>query len=243
MKKELIKLPRLYTNQPLMAGQPIMLSPAHTHYFRSVLRRQEDDLFRVFNGRDGEFTAQITALGKKDGQAQIQEKIREQPLHTPEIHLIFAPIKKQRLDILIEKAVELGVGALHPVVTARTENRKLNEERLQAQTIEAAEQCERLTIPVLHPLTPLATKLTAWRSPAPLYWCRERTDAKPLKGLNLQNAAFLVGPEGGFNEHETALLEQNSGVMPISLGKTVYRSETACIICLSAAMLCQNQDP
>lgn len=230
------KLPRLYTAAALAAQRPFALEEAQAHYFRAVLRQQEGDAFRVFNGCDGEFLAKITKLGKKENEALTLEKIKPQPPKSPELHLLFAPIKKQRMDFLVEKAVELGATGLHPVITDRCEIRKINEARLRAQIIEAAEQCERMDIPVLHGAMDLPRKLAAL--PAnPVIWCTERLDAPLISSLKGAMNAFLIGPEGGFTDQEAALLGKTPGISPASLGDTIFRSETAAVFCLVSAVL------
>lgn len=134
------------------------------------MRREPGDLVRLFNGRDGEWLGEIEALGKKDGRVLPLEQVKVQPVKAPEVHLIFTPLQKNRLDFLVEKAAELGATALHPVLTARTEHRKINEERAGLQLIEASEQCERLDIPVLHPLEDLKAKMVKWSVDTPVFW-------------------------------------------------------------------------
>ena len=218
-------------------GLPLTLAPTHCHYLKTVLRRQEGDFIRVFNGIDGEYTAEITTLGKKTGTTTLVEKLKDQPTAAPHVHLLFAPIKKARLEILIEKAVELGVTDLHPVLTMRTENRKLNIERLRAQIIEAAEQCERLDIPQFHAIQKLETVITKWDKTSEIFWANERGENTPLNRCRAQNYAFLIGPEGGFTNEEAEMLYKVTNITPISLGKRIYRAETAAMLCLSHATL------
>ena len=233
MDLEVKKLPRLYVDSVLALHAPFTLDNAKAHYFRTVLRRQEGHLFRVFNGRDGEYLAEITALSKKDGEAIPQKKIQDQPSSARPLHLLFAPIKKQRMDFLIEKAVELGVTDLHPVITAHCEVRKINPERIQAQIIEAAEQCERMTIPILHDLCGLKEKLAGKLPPVPVLWCAERQDVPLLSRHTGKTQAFLIGPEGGFDDQEIQTLFKQPGITPVSLGNTLYRAETAALLCLA----------
>lgn len=237
MDLEFKKLPRLYVDCVLALHAPFALDTAKAHYFRTVLRRQEGHLFRVFNGRDGEYLAEITALSKKDGEATPQKKIQDQPSSARALHLLFAPIKKQRMDFLIEKAVELGVTDLHPVITAHCEVRKINPERIQAQITEAAEQCERMTIPILHDICALKEKLAGKLPPVPVLWCAERLEA-PLLSTKSENAqGFLIGPEGGFDDQEVKILSNTPGIVPVSLGNTIYRAETAALLCLAWARM------
>lgn len=237
MCKDYFKLPRLYLDQPLLDNGIITFSQKSAHYFRTVLRRQDGDCFRVFNGQDGEFLAEIKALGKKSGQAILQEKLKDQPEKSPQTHLFFAPLKKNRMDILIEKSVELGVTDLRPIITARTEVRKINEKRIKAQIIESAEQCERLDIPTLHTIETLDKSLKNLQFDGNIYACVERGDNPPLhKAISPGNAGFIIGPVGGFEDQEIDLLEKNKLIKTVSLGKTVYRAETASIICLVYAL-------
>ncbi len=194
---------------------------------------------RIFNGREGEYLATLGTIGKKTATAILNKQIFAQPTHIEHIHLFFAPIKKARMDILIEKAVELGVTDLHPVTTERTEYRKLNETRITAQIIEAVEQCERLNIPTLHPIQTLDQKLRSWDSP--LLWAAERYDASHLSTITGDNYAFLIGPAGGFTPQECEKLKRHDQVTPISLGEAVYRSETAALLCLAHAQLQKTQ--
>ena len=232
MSDQYSKLPRLFLDQPLNEKASLSLEEGHAHYFRSVLRRQAGDSFRVFNGSDGEWLAEITELGKKRGTATCTEQIKPQSPAPQERHLLFTPIKKHRMDFLIEKAVELGVTDLHPILTHQTEVRKINEERLNAQIIEALEQCERMHKPTLHALENLDKKLATWQGPTPIYAALERQDAPALKNIT-QPQAFLIGPEGGFDQEEITHLSENKKIQPISLGQTIYRTETACLICLA----------
>ena len=231
-------LPRLYTAAPLAAGQPVALETAQAHYLRTVLRRQAGDSVRLFNGRHGEWRAAIERLDKKGGLLAPQEQLKPQPEAAATVHLLFAPLKKNRMDIIIEKATELGVSDFHPVITNRTEVRSLNMERLQAQIIEAAEQSERLTLPALHPPQPLTGKIAAWQGPVPILWARERGAARHLADIRQENWAFLIGPVGGFDPQEDDSLSRDTRILPVSLGAAILRAETASILCLAHARLC-----
>lgn len=233
------KLARLYTAQDLAQGVAAALTEEQTHYLKNVLRKKPGDALRVFNGRDGEFLAALEAAGKKILSARVQKKIREQPERLRETRLLFAPIKKSRMNFLIEKAVELGVTRFHPVITAHTENRSLNETRLRAQVIEAAEQCERMDIPQLHAPEPLKTKISAWDKSVNILWCYERSIKSPSlkEEAGNGNYAFLIGPEGGFDDDEAAFLSRHSFVRPVSLGDSILRAETAALSCLAWAKL------
>jgi 16S rRNA (uracil1498-N3)-methyltransferase len=240
MMKEYYKHPRLYLKDPLQPGASLSLSREQAHYLKNVLRKAQGDIVRVFNGRDGEWVSQIMELHKKGGCLTVGECLKPQPERNGRLHLYFAPIKKQRMDILIEKAVELGVGEFHPVMTSRTENRKLNKERLEAQIFEAAEQCERLEIPVLHEAAPLLQVLKARRE-YPLYVGLEREETKSLAQQNLgPEIGFLIGPEGGFDDNEIESIKASNAVT-VSLGEAVLRAESAAIVCLTWAMLAKQR--
>ncbi len=230
--------PRIYVTQDLAPGVQILLSPEHAHYLKNVLRREERDFIRMFNGRDGEWLMRLDALSKKSGIACAQEKLRHQPNIANFTTLYFAPIKKTRLDILIEKAVELGVHHLCPVITARTENRKLKMERMCAQVIEAAEQCERLDMPIIHDPIDLFHLPQDVTIHAGIERDAQRGDAPLITSLpGGEDVAFLIGSEGGFTDEEVAMLSARTNIRFISLGDRIYRAETAAILCLSHVTL------
>jgi 16S rRNA (uracil1498-N3)-methyltransferase len=234
-------LSRLYVPDDLKLNASLALGDDQAHYLKNVLRKSANDTLRLFNSRDGEFIGTLEDISKKGARVTLTKQIRTQPSNTPPVHLLFAPLKKDRMDFLVEKAVELGVTDLHPVITARTEVREPNETRIRAQIIEAAEQCERMSVPVLHPATPLLKKIAAWNGPKPLYWCFERSESAPhIAALPAQAAAFIIGPAGGFDENEARLLASHESVKQISLGQAVYRAETAAFLCLGAVLL-KNQ--
>lgn len=237
LMKQTYKFPRLYVSAALAAGQTIEVEPDQAHYLKSVLRLDEGDEIRVFNGHDGEWLAQIGRIGKKTASAALLDRIIIQPAQRQELHLLFTPIKKNRLDFLIEKAVELGVTHLHPVITTHTEVRKINEKRLQAQIIEAAEQCERLDLPEIYEPKPLKTCLESWPHDFPIFWAAERLEEALALAGTKDAQAFLIGPEGGFHKDESEYLLKNKNVTPISLGSEILRTETAALACLSHAML------
>ena len=202
------------------------------------MRKQGGAPLRLFNGVDGEWLACITNMGKKASEVTLDECVKEQPDERRSVHLYFSPIKKQRMDILIEKAVELGVSDLHPVLMNRTVLRKLNIERLNAQIIEASEQCERMDIPTLHPACTFDEVIAELERP--VHVCLERSDkTKALSPCDMGgDVAFLVGPEGGFDDHEIKAILASEKTVPISLGENILRAETAVIACLSYAVLC-----
>lgn len=226
MKPDQTKAPRLYCNAPLGQDITAPLADDQSHYLLNVMRRNDGDIIRVFNGCDGEWSAQLVKTGKKAAALRCLEML--QPQYTPQYktHLFFAPIKKDRLAFLIEKSVELGVTDLHPVLTDRTENRNLNFDRLEKQMIEAAEQCERTDIPVLHDIAVLASVSDAT---FPVMAAIERDDAVPFMPVRTvpEHCGFLIGPEGGWTEGEVAFLHQCATIHPVNLGRRILRAETA----------------
>lgn len=235
MDEKIWTYPRIHVEDDLGNEKTIPLSTEHAHYFRTVLRRQDGNHIRLFNGRDGEWLATLDSLGKKSGNALLVRQTCIQPKAPAKISLFFAPIKKARMSILIEKAVELGVTDLYPTLTERTENRKLKPERIEDQIKEAAEQCERLEIPTLHPIA----KITALPYDVTIHACIERDDerqkAPHISAITEKNLNVLVGPEGGFTSKEIEHLAKKDNIIPISLGNRIYRAETASIICLTHA--------
>ncbi|MCB1681179.1 MAG: 16S rRNA (uracil(1498)-N(3))-methyltransferase [Alphaproteobacteria bacterium] len=237
MTYPLYKHPRLYLNEEFSEGAVLPLSDAQGHYLKNVLRLTAGRRVRIFNGKDGEWLAEIAFLDKKRSSVALLEIIKPQPVNGWRVRLLFSPIKKQRMDVLIEKAVELGVTDFYPVLTTRTENRSLKDERIALQIIEAAEQCERLDLPVLHPALSLAGLLNTWEGPRVLA-CLERAEASALPKIRLEkDCAFLIGPEGGFDPEEIESLSASAKIQAVSLGETILRAETAALFCLSHARL------
>ncbi len=237
-----IKLPRLYVDQELKKSVLMVLDNTQAHYLKNVMRRKTGDSLRIFNGKDGEWLGVLSFPSKKTAEIAIQKQLLPQSQRQHAVHLVFAPIKKARMDWLIEKSVELGVTHLHPVLTQNTEIRQINEKRIEQQIIEAAEQCERFDIPSLAPLQPLKTLLQNRESKTPLLACIERETAKPVKDAlsksNRDDIAFLIGPEGGFTQEEKDMLGSTENIIPISLGTNILRSETAACYVLSALSAC-----
>jgi 16S rRNA (uracil1498-N3)-methyltransferase len=229
---EFSKTPRLFIVAQCMPGKEIALSKSQSHYAQNVLRLSIGDALRVFDGQHGECLAHIIKGGKQT-EIQVQKLLRPQET-VPGPWLFFSPLKKTAMDFLIEKATEIGVSTLCPVLTDRTIVRTLNMDKIQAHLIEAAEQCERLDIPVMLPLTPLKDIFTLLPEDMPLYFCQERSIAMHISSIthNPQRAA-LIGPEGGFTDQEIAILLKNPQVHPVSLGKNILRAETAALYVLS----------
>jgi 16S rRNA (uracil1498-N3)-methyltransferase len=213
------------------------LDAPRTHYLRHVLRLEKGERIAIFNGRDGEYTARIDGFGKNWATLAIEGRRREQASE-PDVWFLFAPIKRARLDFMVEKATELGASAIWPVFTRHTIVTRVNNERLRATAIEAAEQCERLTIPKLLTAVPLDEALASWPRERRLILCDESGKGGPivevLKGLDTtQPHAVLTGPEGGFARAELDALHDLPFVTPVGLGPRVLRADTAALAALA----------
>jgi 16S rRNA (uracil1498-N3)-methyltransferase len=222
---------RLHVMDKLVAGETIAATAGQAHYLGSVMRRSVGDAVRLFNGRDGEWNGHIAAMGRGKASIAVDILVRSQAEDGDpwaDIWLMFAVLKRDQTDLVVQKATELGVSALLPVFTERTNAARVNADRLHTITIEAAEQSERLTVPVLHPARPLHEALADWPAARPLFVAMERADAAPL-GNARPPAGLLVGPEGGFGPRDHALLKQYDFVRPVSLGPRILRAETAAI--------------
>ena len=218
---------RLFIDAPLAAGEPITASPGQAHYLGTVMRRTPGTTVRVFNGRDGEWSARIAVLGRGSASLVVDERLRVQA-NEPDLWLVFALLKRDATDLVVQKATELGVAALYPVLTERTNAARVNAGRLAAIAAEAAEQSERLTVPAIHPPQPLSSLLAAWPPDRRLVAAIEREPAaKPRTKAG--PSALLVGPEGGFSRPELDALRQHPFVEPASLGPRILRAETAAI--------------
>lgn len=227
--------PRLYLDAPLANGAIVPADEAQAHYLQHVLRRRPGEGLILFNARDGEWRGRIESATKKSLAILVEAQLRA-PRQSPDLWLVFAPLRQGRLDMVIEKATELGARVLQPVLTDRCQVHKLNGERLMQQAIEAAEQTERLDLPEIREPQRLTALLKSWPADRPLYACCEAGPAVPI-GAALADArgpaAVLTGPEGGFSADELALLAAHPAVRPVSLGPRILRAETAVIAALS----------
>lgn len=227
--------PRLYLDAPLAPGAEIALGRDASTYLFAVMRLGEGALCRVFNGRDGEWRAEVAQANKRGGRLRTLEQLRL-PAAPPDLWLLFAPIKKARTDFIVEKAAELGCRRILPVTTARTQSERVNVERLQAHAIEAAEQCELVFAPEVAEPARLDAVLADWEPGRRLLFCDERREAPALSEAARSApapAAILVGPEGGFTEEEAALLRRQSFVASASLGPRILRADTAAAAALA----------
>lgn len=228
---------RLFVPTALSGGAEVALPPDQAHYLRHVLRLGEGDTIALFNGRDGEFHATLTTLGKKEVRLLVGMQTRPFTA-TADLWLCFAPIRQGRIEMVIEKATELGVGRLLPVQTRRCQIAKVNGERLSAIAREAAEQSERLDVPPIENLVTLEKLLAEWPKERRLYVCAERSEALPLLAAlqprpKDEPCALLVGPEGGFAPEERESMLRHPAVVPVTLGPNILRAETASIAALA----------
>ncbi|MCW9035996.1 MAG: 16S rRNA (uracil(1498)-N(3))-methyltransferase [Rhodospirillales bacterium] len=226
---------RLFVESPLGDGLCPDLTPGQAHYLRNVMRMEPGNAVITFNGKDGEWLAEVATLGKKNGSLKLINSIRPQGPE-PDIWLLFAPIKKTRIDFLVEKATELGVSSLHPVITKRTIVSRVNLERMKANVLEASEQCERLTLPTLVEPQPLAQTIASWSAERTLYVLDETGNGKTIQQTILDAkgpAALLIGPEGGFAPEELQALLEKPFVTSISLGPRILRADTAAVAALA----------
>ncbi|WP_419903621.1 16S rRNA (uracil(1498)-N(3))-methyltransferase [Kiloniella sp.] len=234
---------RLYVNDSLSEGATVGLDAAGAHYLRSVLRLGSGARIGLFNERDGEWLGLIDGLGKGWCSLQIQEQ-RRAPLDEPDIWLVFAPIKRSRIDFLAEKAGELGCSRIVPIFTRYTDVKRINRDRLAAHAKESAEQCERLSVTEVDDATTLDKLLDSWPQDRRLLVCAEFGDAEPIAQVltdilveepdaGRQPWAVLIGPEGGFAKEELEALRRLPYVTSIGLGPRVLRADTAAVAALS----------
>jgi len=221
---------------PLAKGAGVSPGRQQCHYLLNVMRLREGDEARLFNGRDGEWLCEVTQAAKKHCALTCVEKLAD-PAPPPDIDYIFAPLKHARLDYMAQKATEMGARRLRPVFTARTQARRVNLERLRANAIEAAEQCNMVFVPrVLEPVK-LEALLAEWDGSRALIHCDEAAAlASPIEALRAVPPgplALLIGPEGGFSPNERALLASLPFVHSISLGPRVMRADTAAVAALA----------
>ncbi len=227
---------RLWFGDKLVSGKGIILSDKDSHYLINVMRCVQGDKIRCFNALDGEFLAQIIGSDKKKSIIKLQKQLR-QPEKEKDIWLLFAPLKKDKTDFAVEKAVELGVSKIIPVLTRYTNTDKVKNERFEAQAKEAAEQCERLSVPEISKAVELKKLLTEWNKDRVLFFMDERKNGIPaaeaFKNGKGRPAAILIGPEGGFAEEEAEMLVACDFVKNVSLGPRILRAETAATAALA----------
>lgn len=234
------KSQRLFVEHALEAGPEHPLSEAHAHYLLTVLRMETGATLLAFNGKDGEWRVEVTRQSKRAGSLKVLTQTRQQtPLN--DLTLLFAPIKKERMDWMVQKAVEMGAGAIRPVITEHTQNQKIRTDKLEANIIEAAEQCGVLAVPLMQTVCKIDALVRSWDADRPLFWCDESAFVFSPSGLLAdyrdKPKAVLIGPEGGFSERERELLLAQPFAHAISLGPRILRADTAVVAALTAVQL------
>jgi 16S rRNA (uracil1498-N3)-methyltransferase len=218
---------RLHVEGDLTAGAAIEATEGQAHYLGSVMRRAIGETIHLFNGRDGEWAGRIAALSRGKAAFAVETLVRPQAADA-DLWLMFAVLKRDTTDLVVQKATELGVSMLLPVFTERTNASRINLDRLRTIAIEAAEQSERLTIPAFRPARQLPDCLADWPPDRALFVALERADVQPLTPSS-GPAGLLVGPEGGFGPRDHTMLDRCRFVRPVSLGPRILRAETAAI--------------
>ena len=229
------RTPRLYLDAPLAEGRELALDRDRANYLVNVLRLKRGDGVLLFNGRDGEWRAQLAGEGRKTQAVLVGARTRAQP-QANDLHFLFAPLKHARLDYLVQKAVEMGASRLQPVLTRHTQVARVNLERMRANVIEAAQQCGVLAVPEV--AEPAGFETAVADTSRLLVFCDEDAEVKdPVaalaaapRGLPL---AVLIGPEGGFADDERALLVKRANVVRLSLGPRILRADTAAVAALA----------
>jgi 16S rRNA (uracil1498-N3)-methyltransferase len=227
---------RLFVEADLAEATTVACTSAQANYLKNVLRLKPGDGILVFNGRDGEWRAELADAGKRGAALFVRAEVRPQE-GGPDIEYLFAPLKRARLDYLVQKATEMGVARLRPVLTHRTTPERVNVERMRANAIEAAEQCGILRIPEVTEPEKLEAVLAGWDGTRPLIFCDEASEERcpftTLARLQPGPLALLIGPEGGFDDSERAKLLAKPFVTPISLGPRILRADTAAVAALA----------
>ncbi len=230
------RIPRLYHAGPLTAGGEAPLEAPQVHYLKNVMRLNAGDAVRLFNGRDGEWLCEIAELKKKAGTARCFEKLAE-PSPPPDIDYLFAPLKSARMDFVAQKATEMGARRLRPVITQHTVVRKVNRQKLLANAIEAAEQCNLVFVPEVLEAEPLGKVLREWDDARRIIYCDEAAPiADPIEALRQVEPgplAVLIGPEGGFSVEEREMLRRLPFVHAIRIGPRIMRADTAGVAALA----------
>lgn len=230
------RMQRLYTAADLATGAEIAASEDQFHYLAHVLRAETGLEILLFNGRDGEYRARLAFPSRKRILLNVLERTRPQPVQ-PDLVYLFAPLKVGRMDYVVQKAVEMGAGVLQPVRTQHTQGKIGSIEKIEANVIEAAEQCGILAVPQVRPLARLTDLLTGWDTERRIVYCDEgdagQNPLPVLQRIVETRLALLVGPEGGFSEDEQRQLRSLPFVTAIPLGPRILRADTAAVAALA----------
>jgi 16S rRNA (uracil1498-N3)-methyltransferase len=227
---------RMFVEGPLARDASLACTPAQTNHVRTVLRLKVGDEILVFNGRDGEWRAELTIGSKRSAELGVRDQVRLQEAG-PDVDYLFAPLKRARLDYLVEKATEMGVARIQPVITRRTTPERVNLDRMRANVIGAAEQCGILRVPEVCAPERLEAVLARWDASRAMVFCDEDADVtepvSALVPLRAQPVAVLIGPEGGFDPAEREMLLALPRVVRLSLGPRILRADTAAVAILA----------
>lgn len=231
---------RLYVDCRLPGNGLVILSPEQSHYLGNVMRAGVGDAVALFNGSEGEWASDIVEIKKKAIALRIRSQTKAQQFE-PDLMLAFAPIKKARIDFIAQKTTELGVCHLQPIITRRTNVERVKTERLHTNAVEAAEQCERLTIPSVSEPIKLDKLLESWPTERMIMFCDEEMTGRSahfaLTGLSEKQKtrpwAIFIGPEGGFDDTERASIKAHANTIVVSLGPRVLRADTAAMAAIS----------
>jgi 16S rRNA (uracil1498-N3)-methyltransferase len=229
-------LTRLFVIEPLFDGARLVLDEMQSHHLAVVLRAAAGDGVHVFNGKDGEWRGVVSQIAKGTVSLRIDTKTAEQA-DVPDLHLLVAPVKRTPLDYLVQKATELGVARIQPVITRRTIVDRVNADRMRANAIGAAEQSGRLTVPDIAEPVALQKLFANWPSARRIMFCDEGGNAQPAAGALAEAGrgpwAILTGPEGGFDPAEREMIRALSFVVPVSLGPRIMRADTAALAAIA----------
>ena len=230
---------RLFIDAPLSVGRDVLLDREQAHYLGTVMRKPVGTQLAVFNGKDGCFLAEVTDISRKSGTLQCLS-LQEVQWASPDLWLLFAPVKKARLDFMAQKATELGCSVIWPVRTDYCQVKAIKDDRLVANAIEAAEQTERLDISKINPFTTLDEVLDNWPEDRQLLFCDERLAGdhnhsahRILSKLTAHKAGVLIGPEGGFSLSEKQKIDALPQSHGISLGPRILRADTAAVAAMT----------
>lgn len=233
--------PRLFVDAPLRAGLVVGLTREQSNYLLNVLRLGEGAALLVFNGREGEWRAHIAGSSRKSASLIIEDQSRPQD-SVGDLHLMFAPLKHARLDYMVQKAVEMGVSRLQPMLTRHTQVTRVNTERMRANAIEAAEQCGLITLPDIGAEKPMLQLIAAWPEDQLIVFCDEDSPGgDPVAALieHRRRApagramALIIGPEGGFHADERSEVLRRPNCLRLSLGPRILRADTAAVAALA----------
>ncbi|MEG6508737.1 16S rRNA (uracil(1498)-N(3))-methyltransferase [Methyloligella sp. 2.7D] len=230
------KLQRLFVKAQMRAGAEVECPAAQSHYLANVLRLKPGDNILLFNGEEGEWLGELISAGKSGARLRLVDQTRPQSAG-PDLHYLFSPLKRARLDYMAQKATEMGVSRLQPVIMRHTVAERVRIDRLEANAVEAAEQCGVLRVPEVDEPVKLPKLLQNWNADRRIVFADEQAGGQsPLQSLEAiapGPLALLIGPEGGFHEEERAMLLEKPFVHPISLGPRIMRADTAAVAALA----------